>query len=285
MPRSSRNLIPLIVVAAVFGTWPAVVMAQEPAVVMAQESEEAEKKKPDIGYLPTPEHVVDIMLGLAKVKEDDLVYDLGCGDGRIVVTAAKKFGCVAVGVEIDPELVSESRANAKAAEVEDLVTIKEEDLFNIDLSAVDVVTLYVGNELTAALIPQLEKLKPGSRIVSHNSPMKGVIPDYTLWVTGGQEPSMVYMWTTPLRKGPAVADDVIWEISVDTAGGGTLVQIPDEEETSVFLRTPFLALLVSLVALALAAPLWLLRKRIGAVRINVVVDKPLPENEEKANGR
>jgi len=274
MPRSLRILISLIVVTAVFGTWPAVVMAQEP--------EEAEKKELDIGYLPTPEHVVDIMLGLAKVKEDDLVYDLGCGDGRIVVTAAKKYGCTAVGVDIDPERVRESRANAKAAQVEDLVTIKQEDLFDIDFSEADVVTLYLGPELNAALIPQLEKLRPGSRIVSHNAPMKGVIPDYTIRVRGGEEPSMVYMWTTPLKKGPtpeAVADDFIWEISVDTADEPALGQMPVEKETSIFLRLAPLALLMSLVALALAAPLWLLRNRIGEVKINVVVEKPLPKNQ------
>ena len=274
MQRSLRNLISLIVVTVFFGAWP--------AVVMAQESEEAEKKEPDVGFLPTPQHVVDIMLGLAKVKEDDLVYDLGCGDGRIVVTAAKKYGCTAVGVDIDPERVRESRANAKAAQVEDLVTIKQEDLFDIDFSEADVVTLYLGPELNAALIPQLEKLKPGSRIVSHNAPMKGVIPDYTIQVRGGQEPSMVYMWTTPLKKRPtpeAVADDFIWEISVDTADEPALGQMPVERETSIFLRLPVLALLMSLVALALAAPLWLLRNRIGEVKINVVVDKPLLENQ------
>ncbi len=274
MQRSLRNLITLIVVTVLFGAWP--------AVVMAQESEEVAKKEPDIGFLPTPQHVVDIMLGLAKVKEDDLVYDLGCGDGRIVVTAAKKYGCTAVGVDIDPELVRESRANAKAAQVEDLVTITQEDLFDIDFSEADVVTLYLGRELNAALIPQLEKLKPGSRIVSHNAPMEGVIPDYTIRVWSGPETSMVYMWTTPLKKRPtpeAVADDVIWDIPVDTTGGRMPVQMPVERETSVLLRLAPLARLMSLVALALAAPLWLLRNRIGAVKINVVVDKPLPKNQ------
>ena len=274
MQRSLRNLISLIVVTVFFGAWP--------AVVMAQESEEAEKKEPDVGFLPTPQHVVDIMLGLAKVKEDDLVYDLGCGDGRIVVTAAKKYGCRAVGVDIDPERVRESRANAKAAQVEDLVTIKQQDIFDIDFSEADVVTLYLLPELIAALVPQLEKLKPGSRIVSHDFYMEGVIRDYTILVTGGEEPSMVYMWTTPLKKRPtpeAVADDFIWEISVDTADEPALGQMPVERETSIFLRLPVLALLMSLVALALAAPLWLLRNRIGEVKINVVVDKPLLENQ------
>ena len=218
--------------------------------------------------MPTPQHVVDIMLGLANVKEDDLVYDLGCGDGRIVVTAAKKYGCTAVGVDIDPERVRESRANAKAAQAGDLVTITQEDLFDIDFSEADVVALYLFPEHIVALIPQLEKLKPGSRIVSHDAPMKGVIPDYTIQIEGGGILSMVYMWTTPLKKGPTPAAD-----------GGVLRPMPVEKETSVFLRPPLLALLISLVVLALAALLWLLRNRIGAVKISVVVDKPLPRNQ------
>jgi tRNA G37 N-methylase Trm5 len=158
-------------------------------------------RKPDIFYLPTPQEVVEKMLELAKVGKDDVVYDLGCGDGRIVVTAAKKYGCKAVGYDIDPKRVKQSRANVKKNKVEKLVTIKQADIFTLDLSGANVITLYLLASLNVKLIPQLEKLKPGSRIVSHAFDMKGVKPDKVVRVKcrDGFERT-VYLWTTPLKK-------------------------------------------------------------------------------------
>lgn len=119
-------------------------------------------------YVPSPQYVVEKMLELAQVTAKDIVYDLGCGDGRIVITAAKKYGAHAVGVDIDPERVRESIANARAAGVENLVLFRCEDAMHTDVSQATVVTLYLLTSSNEALRPMLTKqLKPGARIVSH----------------------------------------------------------------------------------------------------------------------
>lgn len=171
--------------------------AAAPAAKKAKPSRE-----PDIVYVPTPHDVVSEMLELAKVKRSDLVYDLGCGDGRIVVTAAKKFGCRAVGYDIDPQRVEDSRKNVKKNKVGDLVKIEQEDVFTLDLSPANVVTLYLLPSLNVKLIPQLEKLKPGSRIVSHDFDMRGVKPDKVVTLTSKEDniSHTIYLWTTPLKK-------------------------------------------------------------------------------------
>src|SRR5688572_8136854 len=133
-------------------------------------------KVPDIEYVPTPENIVAKMLEVAGVKKDDVLYDLGCGDGRIVVTAAKKFGVKAKGFDVDPQRIKESKANVEKNGVGNLVTIEQKDIFEVDLSPASVVTLYLLPELNVRLIPQLQKLKPGSRIVSHDFDMEGVDP-------------------------------------------------------------------------------------------------------------
>jgi len=158
-------------------------------------------RKPDVIFVPTPQEVVDKMLELAEVKKDDVVYDLGCGDGRIPVTAAKKFGCKAMGFDIDPERVKDSKENVEKNKVGELVTIEKKDIFTLDLSKANVVTLYLLPTLNVKLIPQLEKLKPGSRIVSHDFDMKGVKPKKVVTVkTKDQGEHTVYLWVTPLEK-------------------------------------------------------------------------------------
>src|SRR5207249_357247 len=160
------------------------------------------QKEPDVIYVPTPQDVVDKMLELADVKKTDVVYDLGCGDGRIVVTAAKKFGAKGVGFDIDPERIKDSLKNVEKAKVKDLVEIKQEDIFKLDLSKASVITLYLLPELNVKLIPQLEKLKPGSRIVSHDFDMKGVKPKKTIMVKSTEDgrERHVHLWVTPLEK-------------------------------------------------------------------------------------
>ena len=160
-------------------------------------------RKPDVVYVPTPQKVVDKMLELAQVTSDDLVYDLGCGDGRIVVTAAKKYGCKAVGYDIARKRVKEALANVKKNNVGHLVRIEQKDIFTLDLSQADVITLYLLAELNVKLIPQLEKLKPGSRIVSHDFDMKGVKPDKVITIKDKEDEygdHTIYLWTTPLKK-------------------------------------------------------------------------------------
>jgi hypothetical protein len=161
-----------------------------------------ETRKPDVLYVPTPQEVVDKMLEMAKVTKDALVYDLGCGDGRFVVTAARKYGCKAVGYDISPRRVRESLENVKKNGLEHLVQIEQKDIFTLDLSKADVITLFLLPSLNVKLIPQLDKLKPGSRIVSYNFGMRGVMPDQVVKFTSAKDKSQhtIYLWTTPLKK-------------------------------------------------------------------------------------
>jgi SAM-dependent methyltransferase len=129
-------------------------------------------------YVPTPHDVVERMLTFAKVGPKDVVYDLGCGDGRIVITAARKYGARGVGVDIDPERINESIANARKAGVEELVTFKLQDAMQTDVSEATVVALYLLSFANVQLRPILERqLKPGARIVSHNFGMGSWEPD------------------------------------------------------------------------------------------------------------
>jgi SAM-dependent methyltransferase len=173
---------------------------------MAQDTKAKEEKapEPDVVYVPTPHDVVTKMLQLAGVTKKDVLYDLGCGDGRIVVMAAKKYGCKATGFDIDPVRVRESRENVKRNKVESLATIRQQDVFKLDLAPANVITLYLLPALNVRLIPQLEKLKPGSRIVSHDFDMEGVKPDKVIHLTSDEDnvEHTIYLWTTPLKKEP-----------------------------------------------------------------------------------
>lgn len=148
----------------------------------------------DVPYVPTPNPVVDGMLKLAGVKADDVVYDLGCGDGRIVISAAKQYGAKAVGVDINPERIQEARNNAKRAAVEDKVKFEENDLFKADISDASVVTLYLLPTVNERLKPKLlQELKPGTRIVSHSFDMGEWKPDREEVVDGRH----IYLWIVP----------------------------------------------------------------------------------------
>jgi len=142
----------------------------------ADDNIQVAEREPDVIFVPTPQVVVDKMLEMAEIKTGDILYDLGCGDGRIVVTAAKRYGIKAFGFDIDPKRVRESLANVNSNKVEHLVTIKQADIFTLDLREVNVVTLYLLSELNVKLMPQLAQLKPGSRIVSHDFDMRGAKP-------------------------------------------------------------------------------------------------------------
>ena len=152
---------------------------------------------PDVIYVPTPYEVVDEMLKLANVKKGDVLYDLGSGDGRIPVTAAKKFGIRAVGVDIDPQRIEEAKENAKKNGVAKLVEFRNEDLFRTRFGEATVVTLYLLPDLNVKLRPRLlAELKPGTRIVSHQFDMGTWKPDRKVELNG----RTIYLWTIPPRK-------------------------------------------------------------------------------------
>jgi SAM-dependent methyltransferase len=151
-------------------------------------------RRPDVIYVPTQPEVVDAMLKLANVTKDDVVYDLGCGDGRIVVAAARAFGAKAVGIDIDPQRIAEANANAKTAGVEGRVKFILGDLFEQDLKEATVVTLYLLNQLNLKLRPKLWKeLKPGTRVVSHAFDMGDWQPEQKQDVGG----TTIYLWRIP----------------------------------------------------------------------------------------
>ncbi|WP_436415876.1 class I SAM-dependent methyltransferase [Petrimonas sp.] len=151
----------------------------------------------DVPYVPTPMDVVEAMLDLGKVGKNDVVYDLGCGDGRIVVTAAKKYGATGIGVDLNPERIKEANENAKEKGVEKKVKFYEGNLFDFDFSKASVLTLYLLPDVNLQLKPKiLAEMKPGSRVVSHAFDMGDWKPDKQISVDG----RTVYMWTVPNKK-------------------------------------------------------------------------------------
>jgi outer membrane protein assembly factor BamB/tRNA A58 N-methylase Trm61 len=174
----------------------------QPDQVKRGDKDQRERGGPRSVFVPTPQDVVEKMLELTEVKKTDVVYDLGSGDGRIVVTAAKKYGSRAVGYEIDKDLVDLSRENAAKAKVENLVTIHHKDLFTADLAEADVVAVFLLPVQLEKLLPQLEMLKPGSRIVSHQFAIPDVQVQKVVEFESKEDNAKhkIYVWTTPLRK-------------------------------------------------------------------------------------
>jgi precorrin-6B methylase 2 len=181
----------------------------------AEADETTEKVTPDVVYVGTPHDVAAKMLELVKVTKDDLLYDMGCGDGRIVVAAAKKYGCRAVGFDINPVRVRESLENVRRNGVQDLVKIERKDIFKVDLSKANVITLYLLPEMNVRLIPQLEELKRGSRIVAHDYDIEGVKPDKSLTMMSKEDAvdHYIYVYTTPLKKMSEEEEEDFWQQS------------------------------------------------------------------------
>jgi SAM-dependent methyltransferase len=161
-----------------------------------------ETRTPDVVYVGSPYDVVAAMLKLARLTKDDLVYDLGCGDGRMIVLAAKRYGCRGIGYDIDPERVSAAIRNVKENRVERLVKIVQADLFKLDFSDANVLSLYLLPEINEQLLPQFEKLKPGSRLVFHNYGLEGFKADKTLRVVSNEDnvSHTLYLYTIPLNR-------------------------------------------------------------------------------------
>jgi SAM-dependent methyltransferase len=167
------------------------------AAALGQEAKP--KHELDVPYVPTPEDIVEEMLKTAAVKKGDVLYDLGCGDGRIVITAAQRFGTRGVGIDIDPTRIKEARANAEKAGVAGLVKFVEQDLFESSIGDATVVTLYLLPSINLKLRPKLLRdLKPGTRIVSHSFDMGDWKPEKRSDLNG----ETIYYWVIPARKAP-----------------------------------------------------------------------------------
>jgi len=170
----------------------------------------AQKRLPDVHFEVTPQRIVEEMLQMAEVTKDDIVYDLGCGDGRFVITAAKKYGARGIGIDIDPERIKESYQNARLAGVNDRVKFKEGDLFETNIREATLVALYLLPDLNLELRPRLfRELKPGSRVVSYKFDMHDWPPDkmarlgsstYYLWIIP-TEVSGKWRWSLPSAQG------------------------------------------------------------------------------------
>ena len=161
--------------------------------LLASQAQEAPLREPDVHYVPTPQAVVDAMLKMAAVTRTDVVYDLGCGDGRIPITAAARYGARGVGIDIDPRRISEANENAKLAGVTGKVAFLIQDLFTSDFEDATVVTLYLSPSLNQRLIPKLKaELKPGARIVSHAFDMGPTWPPEKKEEVAGKT---IYYWT------------------------------------------------------------------------------------------
>lgn len=182
----------------------AVFLAVFPASISAAEKQQETQsmRTPDVVYVGTAYDLISTMLTMAQVKKSDLVYDLGCGDGRMLVLAAQKYGSHGVGYDIDPERVKESKANVSKNKVANLVEIILGDIFAVDLSKVDVLPLYLLPEMNKRLIPQIEKMKPGSRIVCHAYGLEGILPDETRTVISNEDNAshLLMLYTTPLKR-------------------------------------------------------------------------------------
>ncbi len=207
MPMKRSTLIALSLLAGCFlaaDLSPNLRAQSAPGKPKAANAKETPKpaRKPDVVFVPTPQEAVEKMLQMAEIKKGDVVYDLGCGDGRIVVTAARKFGVKAVGFDIDPQRVKESLENVRTNNVGHLVTIRQEDIFTLDLSEASVVTLYLLPELNVKLMPHLSKLKPGSRIISFDFDMRGARPKETHSgsTTDEAQDFTIYKWVVPWEK-------------------------------------------------------------------------------------
>lgn len=191
--------------ASVFAAALALIACAPPAVDDARAQSPAAARKapdrgPDVIYVPTPPETVDAMLKLGEVKAGDVLYDLGSGDGRIPIAAARQFGIRAVGIDIDPNRIREANENAKAAGVTKLVSFRNEDLFEADFREATVVTLYLLPSLNEKLMPRLlSELKPGTRIVSHAFLMGNWQPEQTVQTSAG---GVIYRWTVPADRKP-----------------------------------------------------------------------------------
>ena len=179
----------------------AILLAAIALTASAQSVGQAPLRAPDVHYEPTPQNVVEEMLDLARIGPQDLVYDLGCGDGRIVIAAVNERGARGVCVDIDPQRIRESKANATRAGVAERIVFLNGDLFESDLAGATVVTLFLSPELNRKLRPKLvRELRPGTRVISYVHDMDDWKPDEQRRVQGAYGPRSLFLWVIASRR-------------------------------------------------------------------------------------
>jgi SAM-dependent methyltransferase len=208
-----RNWLGCVVVAVAMSISWSFVRAQDAAAPAAADAGAPPKEvHKDVPYVPTPEPVVNKMIELAKITKDDVAYDFGCGDGRLVIAAVKAGAKRGLGVDIDPQRIKEANENAKAAGVTDKVEFKEADLFKMDFKDATVLTMYLLPSVNMKLRPKiLDEMKPGSRVVSHAFDMEDWEPEQEVTVEDGGQ--TVYMWTVPAKVEGA------WDVKIKNGQG------------------------------------------------------------------
>lgn len=170
--------------------------------VRGEDDSSSSHRTPDCVYVGTPNDVVAKMIELAQIRKDDYVCDPGCGDGRMVIAAARAHGCRGIGYEIDPQLAAEARQLAKKRKVEQLVQIEEKDIFTVDYRESSVIVMYLLPEMITKLLPKFRELKDGSRIVAHDYPIGGVEADREVVITSNEDnvEHTLYLYTLPLKE-------------------------------------------------------------------------------------
>lgn len=223
---------------------------------------------PEVPFVPTPHEVVAEILRLADVGPEDVLYDLGCGDGRIVVTAAKKYGCRGVGVDIDPERIEDSRQNAAKEGVENKVKFIEMDLFDADISEASVVTLYLLSRVNIRLRPKLlSDLKPGTRVVSHDFDMDEWEADETSYVEDDWETHSVFFWIIPADVSGT------WE--------WTLPEIAGKNGFSLELEQEFQMLKGAAFENSSSIPVFVEGNKINGADLEFSIERNLGQNTER----
>lgn len=172
--------------------------------VSAQSPDERPSRMPDCVYVGTPYDVATKMVDMAGLKRGERVADPGCGDGRVLIAAARRYGCQGTGYELDPRLAAEARQIAKKRGVSELVDIQIKDIFTVDYDQYDVVLMYLLPDMIARLLPEFEKLKPGSRLVAHDYGIRGIEPDRAVSFISNEDnvEHTVFLYTLPLRRAP-----------------------------------------------------------------------------------
>lgn len=245
----------------------------------------AQEIEPEVPFVPTPEKVVAEMLKMAQVGKNDILYDLGCGDGRIVITAAKQFGCWGVGIDIDPRRIMESRRNAAKAGVTDRVQFLQMDLFKADISEATVVTLYLLSEVNLRLRPKLfRELRPGTRVVSHEFSMGEWEPDASSSVKTGdtKDPQVLDYWDPNIADYWDLHNVYFWIIPGNVTGTWKL-EIPDTSGTKEFtlkLKQSFQHLRGEASDGSSSIPVFIIDEKIKGNRLQFILERKLKGRTE-----